>query len=51
MNCPYRTEQIKDAAIVCKHRQRDLFVIRPLMEKLAATRSAALDFPATFEQV
>lgn len=35
MNCPYCTERISDAAIVCIHCHRDLFLIRPLMDKLA----------------
>ena len=36
MLCPYCAEQVKDSAIVCKHCSRDLFVVRPLMDKLAA---------------
>jgi hypothetical protein len=39
MNCPYCAERVADDAIVCKHCHRELFLIRPLMDKLAdATR-------------
>ena len=35
MNCPYCAERVSDDAIVCKHCHRELFLIRPLMAKLA----------------
>lgn len=34
MRCPYCAEDIKDEALVCKHCQRELFVIKPLLEKI-----------------
>ena len=42
MNCPYCAERVSDNAIVCKHCHRELFLIRPLMDKLAdATKRLA----------
>jgi hypothetical protein len=35
MDCPYCAEPVKDSALTCKHCAHDLFVIRPLMTKLA----------------
>jgi hypothetical protein len=45
MNCPYCAEQVKDSALVCKHCGRELFVVRPLMDKLqeAARRLEVLE--------
>ena len=35
MDCPYCAEPVKDSALVCKHCTRDLFLVRPLITKLA----------------
>src|SRR5262249_29472911 len=34
MRCPYCAEDVKDDALVCKHCQRELFVVKPLLSKI-----------------
>ena len=34
MKCPYCAEDINDQAVVCKHCQRDFFIILPLLKTL-----------------
>jgi len=48
MRCPYCAEEVKDEAVVCKHCHSELFVVRPLLEKVNAlnARLAELDVAA-----
>ena len=36
MRCPYCVTEIDDASLVCAHCRRDLFLFRPLLEKIAS---------------
>ena len=51
MQCPYCTSDINDAAVVCPVCTRDLYLIKPLLDKIAGLeekieQSAALSAPA-----
>src|SRR5262249_28448539 len=45
MLCPYCAEEVKNEALVCKHCQRELFVVKPLLAKIKelTERVAALE--------
>lgn len=39
MRCPYCAEDVKDEALVCKHCQRELFVVKPLLAEIAELKA------------
>jgi len=46
MKCPYCTSAISDAALVCPVCTRDLYLFKPLLEKIALLEEAGKDTPA-----
>jgi hypothetical protein len=47
MRCPYCAEEIKDAAAVCKHCHRDLFVARRRLDQNGIAMAQAEIPPGT----
>jgi hypothetical protein len=46
MHCPYCTSKIDDAALVCAVCRRDLYLFKPLLEKIATLEKSAAATPA-----
>lgn len=46
MQCPYCTSNINDAALVCAVCTRDLYLFKPLLEKIAALEKTSAAAPA-----
>ena len=51
MNCPYCQSDVHPDAVVCKTCQRDFYLVKPLMEKIAALESKIAEAPDVSAQV
>lgn len=49
MQCPYCISEISDQALACPHCARDLYLIKPLLEKIEALEQQLRDLPAGAE--
>jgi len=45
MNCPYCQSDVHPDAVVCKTCQRDFYLVKPMMEKIAALEKQLADAP------
>lgn len=51
MNCPYCQSEVHPDAVVCKTCQRDFYLVKPMMDKIAALEKQLAEVPDTSAQV
>ena len=51
MNCPYCQSEVHPEAVVCKTCQRDFYLVKPMMEKIAALEKQLAEAPDVSGQV
>ncbi len=51
MNCPYCQSEVHPDAVVCKTCQRDFYLVKPMMEKVAALEKQLAEVPDVSQQV